>query len=388
MQIARSAGFQNSNPLTSRQLHSVYRSSLPNAVPEYGIRQLNTGSGRKRIRTADENSAGCHLPARIDQPALCSLALSMNADEILKVALPIFNQCCDFTNTFVVPLAIVRIIYANVTGGGSSEYSQVVKGMVLYFLLIHGFEPMLKILLDLPDAFGLGGQGSAGAIQEPTHVRSQSLLPDVVQWSMEAFASGLYWLAKFLSSAFTVILTSIAPVIFLLGAVLGIGLGLRMFFGLLIMVSSWPIVWTACDALFEAVSPVTTSSFGIGVFEITCLLLKIMGPLALSYFGAHSSPVGQAIASTAGVMKMGATRGGSVVVNNGAQVYRGATSNAAINYRVSSAGQALGDFATRRAHGVGRVIAKPFSRVGRADATQETASASRAEVFSRTIERK
>ena len=273
----------------------------------------------------------------------------------------VFGSCADFTSTFVIPLALVRVIYANITGGSSAEYSAAAKGVVLYFALIYSFEPILKLLLDLPEAFGFGG-GLSGGIAEPSHVKSQSILPDLVLRGMETSASILFHVAKFLNYAFTVILTSIAPVIFLLGAVLGIGLGLRVFFGLFIMVSSWPIVWTACDALFKAVSPTTTSSLGIGVFEIVCLALKITGPLALSYFGAHSSPVGQAIATTVGALKTGATRGGSVVVSNGAQVYRGATNNASVNYRVSTAGQRLHRFTTEASHKIGRAAGRAFRR--------------------------
>ena len=225
----------------------------------------------------------------------------MNAftDGVMQVATKAFEQCSSGTNIFVLPLFLVRVAYANASGGSSNEYTQAVKGVVLYFVLIFGFAPILQILLSLPDAFLPGFNFEVLNQARPDERGEMSTLasvPSVLLWSLESIVACLFYLALFLNFAFTIVLSSIAPVVFLLGALLGIGFGLRTFFGLLIVVSSWPIVWATCNELSNLMIPVAGGELGGVVFEFAVTLLKIAGPLAIAYFGISSAP-GQGVAT-------------------------------------------------------------------------------------------
>lgn len=215
-------------------------------------------------------------------------------DQVLPIAIGLFNKCAALTTAFVVPMALIRVAYANVTGGEGRAYTEVFKGVVLYFILIHTFEPLLGILLDLPEAFGLSRLNP----EPPVHgarAQSETMLPSAVLWTLESVASVIYYVAVFLNYAFTVIMSAIAPIMFLLGALFGIGFGVTAFMSLLIVVSSWPIVWVACDQLHTSMKPLTDSGLGALVFEIVILTLKTVAPLTLAYFGAVSSPVGRSL---------------------------------------------------------------------------------------------
>ena len=225
----------------------------------------------------------------------------MNAftDGVMQVATKAFEQCSSGTNLFVLPLFLVRVAYANSVGGNPGEYTQAVKGVVLYFILIFGFAPILQILLSLPEAFLPGFQFDVFNQARPDAAGEMSTLsavPSVLLWSLESIVACLFYLALFLNFAFTIVLSSIAPIVFLLAALLGIGFGLRTFFGLLIVVSSWPIVWAACDQLSALMIPVAGGELGGVVFEVAVTLLKIAGPLAVAYFGLSSAP-GQGVAT-------------------------------------------------------------------------------------------
>ena len=275
--------------------------------------------------------------------------MSPFSDGVLQVATKAFEQCSSGTNLFVLPLFLIRVSYANVSGGAASEYTQAVKGVVLYLILIFGFGPILQILLSLPEAFLPNLDLNALGQARPTgtgEIATLSAVPSVLMWSLESIVACLFYVALFLNFAFAIVLSSIAPVVFLLGALLGIGFGLRTFFGLLIVVSSWPIVWAACNSLSSLMLPIAGGELGGVVFEIAVTLLKIAGPLAIAYFGMSSAP-GQGV--TTALMTSLVT--GNVVSGIGHGFVQGATgSDFRHEPRPLRQGSALPQ---RLAHGVG-----------------------------------
>ena len=239
-----------------------------------------------------------------------------------------FNQAASLTNLFVVPLAIGRIAYLNATGSSSSEYTRVAKGVVLYFVLIYGYEPILKILVTLPESlapsFNFDSSATDGVRANGIVDYGFKLVPNIITWTLESLIVILYHAATLFNFALAILMSAMAPVIFLLGGILNIGLGVGTFLSLLVMVSSWPIVFVACEAMRHALLPMIPSPVGPIVLELILATCKLVGPIAMAKTAIHS-PVGQAMKSVA--------TGGHVAFASGA--------NHAGSFKAGLAGQAF-----------------------------------------------
>ncbi len=226
--------------------------------------------------------------------------MSSFSDSVLQVSMAAFDKASGATNVFVAPLLIARFAYANVTGSQSLEYSSAIKGVILYFVLITGFEPILRILLILPEHFVPEFSLDVFKSVKETQDASSSVLglvPSVLTWTLESLVAVLYYAAMFLNFAVAVLMAAMAPIIFLLGAILGIGLGVRTFFGLLVTVCAWPVVFAACESLHALVIPMTDGGLGALVFDLLITVFKLAGPLALAFLGLNSG-AGQALMAT------------------------------------------------------------------------------------------
>ena len=228
------------------------------------------------------------------------------ADQVVLVAMAAFNQASSLTNLFVVPLVLGRIAYLNATGSPSSEYTRLAKGVVLYFCLITGFETILKILVTLPEHLAPAFASFPTSTTDSNHVSGENgkIIPSVLTWTLESLIIVLYHAATFFNFAIAILLSAMAPVVFLLSGILNIGLGVDTFFSLLVMVSAWPIIFTACEAMRQQLMPMLPPGIAETVSELIIAFFKLAGPLAVAKM-AIQSHAGQAIrsaVSTGGAM--------------------------------------------------------------------------------------
>lgn len=220
---------------------------------------------------------------------------------VLDASLLTFEATANVTSIFVVPVCLARIAFLNVSGSVSQGYSSVIKGVVLYFVLIFGFRHILEILLALPEHFTpqFSGKALKDGMDNTNNVTAAAVLvPNILTWILESSTAVIYHAATVFHFLMTVILSAMAPIVFLLGCLLGIGLGIKVFSGLLVMVSAWPIVFSACDALHN-LSPALQSMGGLSglVSELVISFFKLAGPLAIAFFSLSSS-AGQAVTTT------------------------------------------------------------------------------------------
>src|SRR5690606_25339834 len=93
---------------------------------------------------------------------------------------------------------------------------------------------------------------------------------------------GLYWVVYYLHVFFMLLMCSMAPIVFLLSALLGIGLGLEIFMGLLIVGSSWPIIWYGFDQVHASLVNAQTDAFGAKCLELLITLFKGLAPVSFA----------------------------------------------------------------------------------------------------------
>ncbi|HPI40507.1 MAG TPA: hypothetical protein PLJ21_06860 [Pseudobdellovibrionaceae bacterium] len=217
----------------------------------------------------------------------------------------IFEGVAVPTSWFVLPLFLIRTFYAQISGD-SGEIRAALKGVLLYFLLIASFGVILDLILQIPQSFLPDFSSNVVTNKIDTLTQNETSKfeaifkssPQILIYIMEGLLAILYWAMMTLHILVMILLSSMAPIIFLLSCVLNIGVPVRIFFGLIIMSSTWPVMWYGFDQGFTFIEKVIPDQFGKIVLELLITIIKGIGPLSLAYMSLSSGP-GKAITSAA-----------------------------------------------------------------------------------------
>lgn len=231
----------------------------------------------------------------------------VNFSFLHDTCIKVFEEISKTTNLFVLPLFLARVVFTNIMGDGA-ETLKAVRGAALYFILVAGFPYILELLFSIPESF-LPQFVSVSEIKEGVSATSGiSLIPFAVDKGIEVVLAALYWIAYYMHVFFMIIMVSMAPIIFVTSTVLGLGLGIEIFFALLIVGSSWPIIWHGFDQVHALLVSTDGDAFGMKSLEVLVTLLKGVCPSVFSGI-AVKSPAGQAVLKGANM----AFAGGSMI---------------------------------------------------------------------------
>lgn len=254
-----------------------------------------------------------------------------NTETISKLCMGIFEQSRGICLALVGPIFFTKVFWLNVSGGSNSNYSELLKGLVLFFLLSYGFEYILDFILEIPKAL----QPEIVSLNQRLSDESSSWAPDLLRWSVESLGLMVYYIAHFIQFLFLVLLCSLGPVLFLLGCLLGLGFSVKAFFGILLVTACWPIVWASFDQVGELIGQMDLSWMGYAMAEILVNFMKAIGPLGLALV-AFSSEAGKAVragmsgaksmAFTSVAMGKGGAAAGGVAFGSGRSAFNMARS--------------------------------------------------------------
>lgn len=221
-----------------------------------------------------------------------------SALNLTELCLQIFKGVEQTTTLFVVPLFLMRVLYGQMFGDGH-EVTGAIKGVFLYFVLCLAFTPILKIILEIPSTFMNenilpGISNSVDKIKEDSEFSIPALLmkstPEITFLIIESISAVIFWVAWALQAIICIFLTGIAPIVFLLSCVVGIGISNRLFFGLLVMTSTWPLAWFGFDTLMQHLFKVVAHPFGQLCIEFVILIFKVVVPIFSAYLSLNSGP--------------------------------------------------------------------------------------------------
>lgn len=220
-----------------------------------------------------------------------------NFSSLHNICYQIFQEVSKTTSIFILPLFIGRLAFSGVVGQGSQALTTI-KSAVIYFCLIAGFPLILDILFSIPEGFLPRMDSFAQGVGEVPALGEATVIPFGLDVIIEVLLAGIYWLVYYLHIFFMLVMCSMAPIVFLTSTFLGVGLGLEIFLGLLIIGSSWPIIWFGFDQVHDALVTAQTDSFGAKCLELLLTLFKGLAPVAFASI-AIKSPAGQMISKAA-----------------------------------------------------------------------------------------
>ncbi|MFP5519664.1 MAG: hypothetical protein ACLGGX_07150 [Bdellovibrionia bacterium] len=214
-----------------------------------------------------------------------------------QICVQVFEAVSKTTTIFILPLFMMRIVFSNILGEGTKVFG-ILKGTIIYFCLVAAFPLIIEVLFSIPESYLPKYNSLAALTNDAPEWSSSSIIPFAVDRILEVLLAGLYWIAYYLHIFFMIVMCSMAPIVFLSSTLLGLGLGLEIFLGLLIVGSSWPIIWYGFDQVHTHLVTAQTDEFGAKCLELLLTLFKGLSPVAFASI-AIKSPPGRAITSAA-----------------------------------------------------------------------------------------
>ena len=232
----------------------------------------------------------------------------MDYIEFSEFLFKIYGNTSSICVAIVGPLFLLRIIQ-NSLMGSATDYFAIFKSLVTCFILLFSFKYILEGITLFLDEFY--PRTSSFEVAKPEK-EGRFYAPWSVMKFVQTCTVIFYWIGSIIHLFILSILSAIAPIIFILGTMLGIGIGIKVFFGMLIMSASWPIVWQAIDQFSVWIGENSSSSFSAHLLVMATQILKIIGPASIAIASMNSGPVQMATNLAQGI----ASKGTSLVAKN------------------------------------------------------------------------
>ncbi|MCE3009743.1 MAG: hypothetical protein LW875_03930 [Proteobacteria bacterium] len=208
---------------------------------------------------------------------------------IHQLCVQVFEVVSKTTTIFVLPVFMLRIVFANLLAEGAKVFT-FLKGVIIYFSLILAFPLIIEILFSIPETY-LPQMNPVGVItQEAPQEMGSHLIPYSVDRVLEVILALLYWVVYYVHIFFMIMMCSMAPIVFLSSTLLGFGLGIEVFMGLLLAGSSWPLIWYGFDQVHQNLASLQIDEFGVKCLELLITVLKGLSPVAFAAVAIKSPP--------------------------------------------------------------------------------------------------
>ena len=207
----------------------------------------------------------------------------MNFEFVEKMSLEAFKEMKGYILIIFPVLFALRLVALNFMGSSSRDYGELIKNTLLFLALISSFEYFLSLSFDFSQSL----RGS-----DMIHASREAILPSsteppiglsIVRKTLGLLSSIIYYLAQCLFLVALIFLSALAPLVFLFGSLLAMPSLIKIFYFILLVGSSWPLLF----AVFDRVGFVLLKNgldkegllFGWAV-DFLIELFKLLGPLA------------------------------------------------------------------------------------------------------------
>lgn len=216
---------------------------------------------------------------------------------VLSSGLNLFLKVSGLVSGFVAVIFFMRMSFLVIKISPAHDYGKLIFDVIFYFGLLSLFPIITKLIV-----FGIGNLAEKISYLPPEQAQSDMInFADQLLMSnpliLIAFKSGFYFIQAIAYSVYTALISlfiAAAPIFIFMSTVLEIQMGLRAFFGMLVSLSLWPVLWNLLGQLAIAVgSQIPESPISAVCFWAVILVLQLLSPLfTLSLFKSMSTDVG------------------------------------------------------------------------------------------------
>lgn len=216
---------------------------------------------------------------------------------VLSGGLSLFTKVSALVSGFVAVVFFMRMTFLVVKISPAQDYGKLIFDVVFYFGLLSLFPIFTKLIV-----FGIGDLAQKISYLPPE--QAQSDLIDLADKLLSAspvlmitIKAGFHIIQAIAFSVYTSLISlfiAAAPVFIFLATILEMQIGLKLFFGMLISLSLWPVLWNILGQLAITVgAQIPQSPISSVCFWAVILVLQLLSPLfTLSLFKNMSTDIG------------------------------------------------------------------------------------------------
>lgn len=219
------------------------------------------------------------------------------SEMVLLSGLNLFAKVSAIASGFVAVLFFMRMAFLVVKISPAQEYGTLIFDVAFYLGLISLFPIVTKLIV-----FGIGAFAEKISYLPPEQAQTDLIdfadkLLSATPVLMVTIKAGFHFIQAIAYSIYTALISlfiAAAPVFIFMSTVLDIQNGLKAFFGMLISLSLWPVLWNLLGQLALTVgSQIQESPISSVCFWLVILTLQLLSPLfTLSLFKNMSADLG------------------------------------------------------------------------------------------------
>jgi len=219
------------------------------------------------------------------------------SEMVLLSGLSLFTKVSALVSSFVIVIFFMRMAFLVIKISPAQDYGKLIYDVVFYLSLTSLFPILIKLIV-----FGIGDLAARISYLSPEQAQV-----DLINFADKLLSSspvlmigvkaGFYFIQAIAHSIYTALFSlfiAAAPIFIFLSTILDIQNGLKSFFGVIISLSLWPILWNLLGQLALAVgSQFHDSPISSVCFWFVILVLQLLSPLfTLSLFKNMSTDIG------------------------------------------------------------------------------------------------
>lgn len=226
------------------------------------------------------------------------------SEMVLSSGLSLFTKVTAIVSGLVAAIFFMRMAFLVIKISPAQDYGKLIYDVAFYFGVISLFPMITKLIV-----FGIGGLAERISYLPPEQAQGDLIdfadkllsASPVLMITVKACFHFVQAIAYSVYTALISLFIAAAPIFIFMSTVLDIQNGLKAFFGMIISLSLWPVLWNLLGQLALTVgSQMHDSPISSVCFWIVILTLQLLSPLfTLSLFKNLSTDIG-----TSKVMKV------------------------------------------------------------------------------------
>lgn len=219
------------------------------------------------------------------------------SEMVLSSGLSLFTKVSTIVSGFITVIFFMRMAALVVKISPAPEYGKLIFDVAFYFGLISLFPIITKLIV-----FGIGSLAEKISYLPPEQAQT-----DLIDFADKLFSASpvlmvtvkacFHFIQAIAYSIYTALISlfiAAAPIFIFMSTVLDIQNGLKAFFGMLISLSLWPVLWNLLGQLALTVgSQIQESPISSVCFWLVILTLQLLSPLfTLTLFKNMSTDIG------------------------------------------------------------------------------------------------